>query len=46
MWMCVYRVVENGQETVVVEEDGVVTSRSVNGVRQMLEGGSKPSIRA
>ncbi|KAL8576252.1 hypothetical protein ACOMHN_006175 [Nucella lapillus] len=40
------KVVENGQETVVVEEDGVLKSRSVNGVQQALEGGSKPSIRA
>jgi hypothetical protein len=40
-------VVENGQETVVVEEDGVIKSRTVNGVAQALEGGSsKPSIRA
>lgn len=46
MWMSVDRVVENGQETVVVEEDGVVKSRSVNGVMQALDGGSKPSIRA
>ncbi|XP_025096272.1 dnaJ homolog subfamily B member 6-like isoform X3 [Pomacea canaliculata] len=41
------RVVENGTETVVVEEDGIVKSRTVNGVQQSLEGGSaKPSIRA
>lgn len=41
------KVVENGQETVVVEEDGHVKSHTVNGVAQALEGGSsKPSIRA
>nr|KAG5697332.1 hypothetical protein BaRGS_004998 [Batillaria attramentaria] len=42
------KVVENGVETVMVEEDGVLKSRMVNGVQQALDGAhsSKPSIRA
>jgi len=41
------KVVENGQETVMIEEDGVLKSKSVNGVPQALDGPtSKPSIRA
>ncbi|KAK7108927.1 hypothetical protein V1264_013062 [Littorina saxatilis] len=40
------KVVENGQETVLVEEDGVLKSRCINGVQQAVDGGSKPSIRA
>jgi len=28
------RVVENGKETVTVEENGVITSKTVNGVSQ------------
>lgn len=39
------KVVENGQETVSVEEDGVLKSRSVNGIQQALEGGPTASIR-
>ncbi|XP_048247067.1 dnaJ homolog subfamily B member 6-like isoform X3 [Haliotis rufescens] len=33
------KVVENGQETVLVEEDGVLKSRMVNGVQQLEYGG-------
>ncbi|XP_059171670.1 dnaJ homolog subfamily B member 6-A-like isoform X4 [Physella acuta] len=41
------KVVENGQETVMVEEDGILKSKSINGVPQALDGPtSKPSIRA
>jgi DnaJ family protein B protein 6 len=41
------KVVENGQETVIVEEDGVLKSKSINGVPQALDGPtSKASIRA
>ncbi|BFZ02027.1 hypothetical protein BsWGS_05066 [Bradybaena similaris] len=41
------KVVENGQETVIVEEDGVLKSKSINGVAQALDGPStKASIRA
>lgn len=41
------KVVENGQETVIVEEDGVLKSKSINGVPQALDGpSSKASIRA
>ncbi|XP_076460940.1 dnaJ homolog subfamily B member 6-B-like isoform X6 [Babylonia areolata] len=41
------KVVENGKETVEVEEDGVLKSRRVDGVLQALDGGgTKPSIRA
>ncbi|XP_012935695.1 dnaJ homolog subfamily B member 6 isoform X4 [Aplysia californica] len=41
------KVVENGQETVMIEEDGVLKSKSINGVPQALDGPtSKPSIRA
>jgi len=32
------RVVENGQETVTVEENGVLTSKSVGGVQQAIAG--------
>jgi len=40
------KVVENGQETVMIEEDGVLKSKSVNGVIQSLDGPtSNPSIR-
>ena len=31
------RVVENGVETVTTEEDGVVKSKTVNGVAQSIE---------
>uniref|UniRef100_A0A0B7A4F5 J domain-containing protein n=1 Tax=Arion vulgaris TaxID=1028688 RepID=A0A0B7A4F5_9EUPU len=41
------KVVENGQETVMIEEDGVLKSKSINGVPQALDGPtSKASIRA
>ena len=41
------RVVENGQETVMIEEDGVLKSKSINGVPQALDGpSSKQSIQA
>ncbi|BFY97050.1 hypothetical protein BsWGS_00090 [Bradybaena similaris] len=42
------KVVENGQETVMIEEDGVLKSKTINGVQQALEGSSssKASIRA
>ena len=32
------RVVENGEETVTVEEDGVLTSKSIGGVQQAITG--------
>jgi len=41
------KVVENGQETVMIEEDGVLRTKSVNGVPQSLDGPtSNPSLRA
>ncbi|CAG5129784.1 unnamed protein product [Candidula unifasciata] len=41
------KVVENGQETVMIEEDGVLKSKTINGVQQALDGPpSKASIRA
>ncbi|KAK3698657.1 hypothetical protein RRG08_046159, partial [Elysia crispata] len=41
------KVVENGQETVMIEEDGVLKSKSINGVPQALDGpSSKQSIQA
>ncbi|XP_055959298.1 dnaJ homolog subfamily B member 6 isoform X4 [Patella vulgata] len=39
------KVVENGQETVTVEEDGRITSRTVNG-QQLRDGGQKYSIKS
>ncbi len=36
-----WRVVENGVETVITEEDGVVKSKTVNGVPQSIEFRSK-----
>lgn len=36
-----FRTVENGVETVVTEEDGVVKSKTVNGVPQAIEYRSK-----
>jgi len=36
--MVIYRVVENGTETVTVEENGVVTSRTVNSVSGSIDG--------
>ena len=35
------RVVENGRETVTVEENGVLRSKTVNGKEVALEGGKK-----
>jgi DnaJ family protein B protein 6 len=41
------KIVENGQETVMIEEDGILKSKSINGVPQALDGPtSKASIRA
>lgn len=34
--ICFYRVLANGVETVTVMEDGVIKSRTVNGVPQPL----------
>jgi len=34
----VARVVENGEETVTVEENGVLTSKSIGGVQQAITG--------
>lgn len=40
------RVVENGRETVTVEENGVLTSKRVNGQDVAIEGGhSEPALR-
>ena len=35
------KVVENGEETVEIYENNVLTSRSVNGVPQLTSGGSE-----
>jgi len=35
------KIIENGVETVITEEDGVVKSRTVNGIPQSLEYRSK-----
>ena len=32
------RVVENGEETVTVEENGVLTSKTIGGVQQAITG--------
>ncbi len=32
-----FRIVENGVETVTVEEDGVMKSKTVNGVAQAID---------
>jgi len=32
------RVIENGEETVTVEENGVLTSKSIGGVQQAITG--------
>jgi len=36
LWLFVLRVVQNGMETVTVEENGCVTSKTVNGVPQRV----------
>ena len=33
---CLFRVVQNGTETVTVEENGRITSKTVNGVPQRV----------
>jgi len=34
----IFRVVENGEETLTVEENGVLTSKTVGGVQQAITG--------
>jgi hypothetical protein len=42
--LCCCRVVDNGVTTVTVEEDGVITSKTVNGEAVAIEGGRSESI--
>ena len=35
--MFAFRIVENGTETVITEEDGVVKTKTINGVPQSIE---------
>lgn len=37
-YMVIHRVIENGEETVTVEENGVLTSKTIGGVQQAITG--------
>jgi len=36
--LVIHRVIENGEETVTVEENGVLTSKTIGGVQQAITG--------
>ena len=46
VFLLCFRVVDNGVTTVTVEEDGVITSKTVNGEQVALENGSRPESLA
>jgi hypothetical protein len=40
---CGFRVVENGEETVTIEEDGILKSKTINGVPIDIENEQQPN---
>ena len=46
MFIFLFRIVENGVETVITEVNGVVTSKTVNGMPQNGPGNQAPSAGA